>query len=96
VADDTAPENPVPTKEDGNTMAMTNGEATAVNTLLRYFLGNHPKDLKKTITTKDAREAAGLLAASANKKLMAGLDKKRAEELFDRAQASATAGVNAA
>jgi hypothetical protein len=54
-------------------MSMTIGESNAVNTLLRWLF-----DLKEPfghrVKEMDAKVAAVLLADSANRRLMAGLD----------------------
>ena len=67
---------------------MTIGEASAVNNLLRYFLGSYPRH-QNELSFEDARSAAGVLARSAHKALMAGIDEKQAHELMDQLRATA-------
>ena len=54
-------------------MALTIGEASAVNTLIRWVL-NERDAVGDPIDPSDAGNAACILARSAHKTLMAGLD----------------------
>ncbi len=60
-------------------MALTVGEANAVNTLLEFFLlppDEHPPGYEAP-NSDQARAAAALLADHANQKLMTGLNRDR-------------------
>lgn len=66
-------------------MSMTIGEASAVNTLLRYFLGEEPSAVRQTpaVELDQAKAAAVLLTKSAHKALHAGLRPEIVEDQFD-------------
>ena len=64
---------------------MTIAEANAVNTLLTWALGRRPNDDGLPApTTERARDAAVLLAAAANKALMAGWTPDRVRAVWPR------------
>lgn len=61
-------------------MAMTNEEATAVNGLVMWLLGE-ANPLGAKVDTVEARNAAEFLVDHANQKLMAGL---RPQQVLDK------------
>ena len=57
-------------------MALTVGEASAVNTLIRFITGDPRPMSGEAVTSEQGLEAANLLAQKANKTLGAGYSGK--------------------
>jgi hypothetical protein len=74
-------------KERSKIMAFSIQQATAVNTLLGYLMGDpHPEyGPQRTITTEEAKKAAMVLADHANKALAAGWHPALVEKRWDEA-----------